>query len=250
MLHDRVLLKEALKRDKLQREILDLLTLHYGFTSALPVPTSLPHLTSEADRKKLVHMLGLSWTQCQDMIADVPCAGLAKSYLDGILAGKMPACDACDFNSKSQVSESMSQCLQSIQLVQVLNDESVAVNPATLYMFDFGHRGEVPWKLMVTNACDALLICQIDPQFSELNIAAYLLDHGIPFCTFLPLEITRSAPAESLPPCVLPVRLSDVQFSHSDYDHYAQQRDLLLNQCRARAAVMRGGFMWRLSVPL
>ncbi|KAG6814337.1 hypothetical protein H0H87_008593, partial [Tephrocybe sp. NHM501043] len=191
--------KEALRCNELQQEILNLLTLHYGFTSALPISMSLLCLTSKANYKKLVYMLGLSWTQCQNMIGDVPCARLAKSYLDSILGDKMPVHNAYDFNSKSQISESISQYLQSIQLVQVLNEKPVAVNPATLYMFNFGHRGKVPWKLIVTNAHDTLLICQLDLQFSKLNLAIYLLEHGIPFHTFLSLEVARSALVELLP---------------------------------------------------
>ncbi|KAG6903714.1 hypothetical protein DXG01_015415, partial [Tephrocybe rancida] len=117
-------------------------------------------------------------------------------------------------------------------------------------MFDFGSKSEVPWKLTVTTASNALLVCRLDRKFRELDIANYLLHHGIPFRTLISSENASRATREPPPPCVLPVRLSDAQFGVKDYDHYARHRDALLNQPRARAAVLRGGITWRLSAPV
>ncbi|KAG6883565.1 hypothetical protein C0992_008451 [Termitomyces sp. T32_za158] len=226
----------------LEQQILEILALRFGFISSHPHSRSPPLLKSEAECKKVVRLLGLSWPRCQPYIGAVPCASLAKSYLENIAAGQRPKNDECDFNIQSRFSLSMSERCQYLRIVQSVGGER------TFYMFDFGNKSEMPWKLSLTTAVNALLVCRLDPRFRETDIAEYLLQHGIPFQTFFPLRLALRAPRQPLPPCVLPMRLSNWEFGVGDYHSYVRQREVLLTQPRARAALMRGGIIWRLSV--
>ncbi|KAF8056263.1 hypothetical protein FPV67DRAFT_1401732, partial [Lyophyllum atratum] len=53
-----------------------------------------------------------------------------------------------------------------------------------------------------------------------------------------------------LPPssCVLPTRPRDYVFRKKDYDAYLLQRNAIFARPSGRAALMRGGFVWRLAV--
>ncbi|KAG6849446.1 hypothetical protein H0H93_008472 [Arthromyces matolae] len=226
----------------LQQEIFELLSLQYGFTPPLPLPPSSDCLESEADCKRLVRMLGLSWHECKDFIGKVPHAFIAKSFFDSVVAGRPPGDDECDFNFQSRVSISLSERFKHLRIV-----ESFDTKPRLLYMFDF-EQTDVQWKLAMTTAADALLVCRLDAAFGTLEIAHYLVRNGIPFRTLLPSECVPGPGREPLPPCVLPMRLSDHTFGVEDYNAYARHRDALLNQPRARVALMRGGFVWRLSI--
>ncbi|KAG5349008.1 hypothetical protein C0989_006570, partial [Termitomyces sp. Mn162] len=230
------------KIDALNQEILDLLHLHYGFTIPLPLPRSTPLLTSEAESKRLVRFLGLSWDQCRPYIGQVPCTSLAKSYLDGLAAGHRPKDDDCDLNMQNRLSLSMSERCHYLRIV-----ESVGQDARSFYLFDFGDRAEVPWKLALTNAADALLVCRLDPRFRESDIVEYLLQHAIPFRTFLHMDLASAAPRQTPPPTKLPIRASNFQFGVKDYDAYVRQREMILTQPRGRVALMRGGIIWRLS---
>ena len=117
--------------DTLQQEILEILVLHYGFTPPLPLPSSLPLLTSEEEARKLVCLLGLGWAECKPHIRAVPCAALAKSYLEGIAAGRQPNNDECDFNIQSHTSLLMSEHFKHLHIVMKDNDRSLCLTLGT-----------------------------------------------------------------------------------------------------------------------
>ncbi|KAG6913512.1 hypothetical protein DXG01_006247 [Tephrocybe rancida] len=78
-----------------------------------------------------------------------------------------------------------------------------------------------PWKLTMTSASDALMVCRLDASLSKYEVATYLLQHGIPFKTLLPARLAQETPMGPPLPCVLPARLSDTKFSTKDYDSYS-----------------------------
>ncbi|KAG5328303.1 hypothetical protein C0989_010598, partial [Termitomyces sp. Mn162] len=96
----------------------------------------------------------------------VPCAALARSYLEGIIAGRKPKDDECDFNVRSRVSLSMSERSKFLRIVVNDDDQS-----QLLYMFDFGDKSEMPWKLTLTTAADALMVCRLDSRLRESDVA-------------------------------------------------------------------------------
>lgn len=113
-----------------------------------------------------------------------------------------------------------------------------------LFVFEFGDNSTTSWTLGVFNAAVALLVCRLPEIFSDYNLAFSLLQRGIPFATLArsPFQSTRYPPTQ-----ILPVRLPQATFSSTDYDVYVQERNALLGNPRvARAALLKGGIIWRI----
>jgi hypothetical protein len=133
------------------------------------------------------------------------------------------------------------------QAVARLGDRLKCMHPLAdgLFVFNFGQLATVPWHIAVTTAADVLTVCRMDPSDRDISIARSLFSRGIPFRTLLPLrQVPRSIPTE----LVLPYRLSNYQFTQRDYEAYLQQRARILAGPRGRAALLRGGFVWRLAM--
>ena len=64
------------------------------------------------------------------------------------------------------------------------------------------------------------------------------------------MDLASAVPCQYLPPLIPPTQLADLQFGVKDYDAYARQREIILSQPRGRAALMRGGIIWRLSTSI
>ena len=115
-----------------------------------------------------------------------------------------------------------------------------------LYMLDLQPR-DVLWRLAVKNASNALMICRLQANFTVHNIIDFLLTNGIPFHTLQPSQTvlrTPNIPRPSLLPLVRPDKFI---FGNRDYLSYREHCHAILNHPRGRAALMHGGFMWRIS---
>src|SRR5208282_1210554 len=78
------------------------------------------------------------------------------------------------------------------------------------------------------------------------ELARELLNRGIRFHTLLLLPCIRPSPPA---PVSIPLRLSGYEFTSKDYHAYVQERSALLADTRvARAALLRGGVVWRLAM--
>jgi hypothetical protein len=118
------------------------------------------------------------------------------------------------------------------------------------YLFDFKERATAPWMIALRHVNNAMYVCRLDrpgaKPFMDFEVARNLLNHGIQFCTLLPL---RSLPRAITSPIKVPVRLFGYEFTIEDYHAYEQERAALLKDPRiARAALLRGGIVWRLAV--
>jgi len=114
-------------------------------------------------------------------------------------------------------------------------------------LFVFNFEGDLhKWRLAVTNIVDALLVCRLPPPMSAYELAYELLTRGIPFRTLQPVVQASSwHPPLS---CMIPYRQPGYVYTHDDYHLYLDDRKTLLSDPRiARAAVMEGGILWRLS---
>ena len=115
-------------------------------------------------------------------------------------------------------------------------------------MFDFKDSSTVEWKLTVKTASHALLVCRLDSQLDESDLANYLLRNGIPFHT-LQLSTTLSrSPIARHPPLVIPFRPAEHAFTWRDYEAFRQQCHVIFKQPRGRAALLRGYYPWRLAI--
>ena len=119
-----------------------------------------------------------------------------------------------------------------------------------MFIFDFGKRSTVAWKLAVPSAVDALYICRLDPNFDEYNIACCLVQQGICFQMLLPLRDIPRSPDSNHPQGIhmLPIHISGYQFTLKDYEAYHRQCHAILAQPRAHAALLQGGIIWRLAL--
>ncbi|KAH6890731.1 hypothetical protein BKA70DRAFT_1234629 [Coprinopsis sp. MPI-PUGE-AT-0042] len=80
------------------------------------------------------------------------------------------------------------------------------------------------------------------------NIALELVRKGIRFSTLLPNPLRTPITTPSPAPERIPLRLPGYAFSKQDYDSYQQSRNILLAEGRLRAALTRGGIIWRMAV--
>ncbi len=110
-----------------------------------------------------------------------------------------------------------------------------------LFMFNFHERSTVKWKLTVTNATHALLVCRLHSDFKEKDIALYLLRRGIPFYTLQESTTLHLVPHDTEKPSQRPVRPVDHKFTLLDYTTYLDQCRILMQQKRFACCVASGG---------
>jgi hypothetical protein len=116
----------------------------------------------------------------------------------------------------------------------------------SLYVFDFKTNATLPWRIGVATAAIALYIVRLDSRFNDYEISRHLLHRGIAFHTVLPL---RNVPKSSIPHPIFPsIRSSGYVFTIEDFNVYIHRRDSLLRSPRGRAALLKGGIVWRLAV--
>jgi len=107
-----------------------------------------------------------------------------------------------------------------------------------LFVFDFKDHCTVKWKLTVKTAAHALLVCRLDSQLNESDLAYTLLQNGIPFHT-LQLSVTLGrSPISGHPPLIIPFHPANYVFTQRDYEAFQQQCHVIFNQPHGRAALL------------
>ncbi|EDQ98747.1 uncharacterized protein LACBIDRAFT_296772 [Laccaria bicolor S238N-H82] len=143
------------------------------------------------------------------------------------------------FDLELPKSSSFREHLDSIALYRN-SDADVLAKWLYVLLFD---KVTVRWRLAVTTASDALLVCRLDAQFLDVDIARFLALRGIPFRTLL-TELLM--PRSILYPDVelfLPQHPAGYHFTKLDYEAYLQCRSRILRRPRVRAAILHGGFL-------
>jgi hypothetical protein len=116
----------------------------------------------------------------------------------------------------------------------------------SLYVFDFKTDATLPWMIGVATAAIALYIVRLDSRLNDYEISRHLLHRGIAFHTVLPL---RKVSKSSIPrPIFSSIRSPGYFFTIEDFNVYIHRRDSLLRSPRGRAALLKGGIVWRLTV--
>ncbi|KAF7983368.1 hypothetical protein HWV62_22357 [Athelia sp. TMB] len=113
--------------------------------------------------------------------------------------------------------------------------------------------GEAPWRLLVDDPLTALeCVRRSTSQLSKQDYVSFFLDTGRPFST---QAFVHPPPPPRLPPAKtrysqggLGTRPAQYNATNLDYLAYEAKRDVFLLCDRARAAVMKGGIVWRLTV--
>ena len=213
-------------------EIEHILSEHYGFVLPQPAPDVPPTTIDAIAKRQFLRQLGLS--RQDDPVFSKPIGKIALDFVTG-LASSQPDPSLWDLARGNHQA-----------LVNSVHIKYLRYLGPGLIIFDFGQRSTVEWKIAVMNAADALYICRMDSRYSDSDIARTLLQRGVPFRTFLPVQtIPRPLPSTSL---VLPVRLTGYTFTRRDYDAYLHQRAVILSSPGGRAALLRGGYVWRIAI--
>jgi hypothetical protein len=225
--------------DNFIAEVQRILFLHFGYTPLIPVPTfDNPVLETEVDRRRFMRFLGIRWVNNLNSAFETSQISAAATFVRLLYTkGSSIPADEWDLSRNNRQSIIFSTRLKALRSVG-----------QDFFMFDFKDRSTVEWKLTVKTASHALLVCRLDSQFDESDLAYYLLQNGIPFNT-LQLSTTLSrSPIPKHPPLVIPFRLADYTFTLRDYEAFREQCHVILTQPRGRAALLRGYYPWRLAI--
>jgi hypothetical protein len=129
-----------------------------------------------------------------------------------------------------EYSPSFAERLQSIGIYENL-DSDVPGKHLFVFLFDEGSV-TVPWRLAVTTASDALLVCRLNSQYLDVDLARFLALRGIPFRTLLVKPLMP--PSISYPDVelYLPQRPFGYRFTKADYEAYLNCRSRILRRPR------------------
>jgi hypothetical protein len=208
---------------------------HFGFiVPPLADVNRTPPVTTAAQRKKFLHSLGLSGTE--HGIFTVSLGSVIWDFIHGLSDTPLRRPDPAVWDLNRDNPESL-----------FLNTRFLGNLYRVGESFVFFSRWITtdPWHIMVTTAGDALYICRLPQDYTREDIAVALLQEGIRFRTLAPVpDLPRSLPCPEL---ALPRRSENYVFTKRDYDAYIDQRNVILRGPRGRAALMRGGYVWRLA---
>lgn len=106
----------------------------------------------------------------------------------------------------------------------------------------------VPWRLAFISASAALTACRLPDTFTNVDIATWFAQRGVPFRVFYPYKPVIHSVSRPTPTFAIPVRPLNHKFTKEDYNAYIHLRTLVLGQPHMQAAMKRGGIVWRLSI--
>jgi hypothetical protein len=167
------------------------------------------------EQKKMLHLLGLTYVNA-DFFSSTIC-GIALTFVNKLVSGFRPKTEQWDLEEWSHLPLASAQHLKLFHCIC-----------PDLFLLDYGQALMVRWKLTVTNAEDALYVCQLAPCLNEYDIACKLVQQGMQFRTLLPLkEILRSPIVTNH---ILPIRLPGYKFTPKDYKAYQHQCQVIFSQ--------------------
>ena len=215
-------------------EVVEILHLHYGFLPPIP-PPALTKPIDPKDVQTLLRALGWGRNRAYDPVFDTGLGQVVFDFCKTLTSNNQPDPSLWDLSRNNRQPLSLSNRIAHLRHL-----------PSGVLLFDFEQAATVPWKVSVSRPVSALFICRLDPAYNDVDIARALLERGIPFRTLLPLRPITPSPSRSSPSP--PIRLPGYKFTKDDYVAYLHQRAVILHGCRGRAALLRGGILWRLAV--
>lgn len=229
-----------------QFEALVLLREYYGFVAPLPLnPVTGATPVNEKTQSIFCSILGLRTRDEEFFESDI--AHHAIKFLESFtIAPCHPANDVWDLGTGNRLAVQGTERFRRMRRLVNTSD-----NTCVGYLFEFAqNQTTAPWKILVKDAVNALLVCRLDPDLNDYTVAFMLLQRGIRFSTVCSFsKAAHSRPPPTIPTLPLPVRLMGYEFGRDDYTLYVQTRNKLLQNPRvARAALLQGGITWRLAV--
>jgi hypothetical protein len=216
-----------------------------GFVTPLPLPDR-PSTSIDAHGRSLIStVVGLKGDNTDFFNSSV--ATFALGFLENLNARRAPSNALWDIADGNRLSFVATDMFLRMRVVNHLDEKNRSID---WYIFDFKEQSTVPWMIAVRHVVDALYICRLDypggKPHMDFEVARNLLNRGMQFCTLLAL---KSLPRYVASPLPVPCRLFGYEFTIQDYYAYEQERAALLKNPRiARAALLRGGIVWRLAV--
>jgi hypothetical protein len=206
---------------------------HYGFVPPL-VRTAYPPIQT-AEWNEHLKFMGFTndWPS-----SDLYCAPLC-SFISDLANKRRPLGEFWDLDQRNR------QAVISHPNFPIVNQSP---DSPPLYIFAC-QDSMVTWTLAVTKASDALLVCRrSSTPFFSLAACLHLVTHGIPFRTLLPMRSVPTPSSTTVDAIPIPKRFPGYEFNLADYSAYLDQRKVILSQPQGRAALLRGGILWRLAM--
>ncbi len=223
----------------IEEELLETANIYFGYTGPIPLP-SLPALTDLSRQKAFLHFFGFSWAQARTSLFSRPKILALHDFISRISSNRNISDDSWDLSRESRSCPAFTDRFRYIREISGPN--------GPLFMLDLGERATVKWILTLTAAADALLVCRLHPQLQEKDIALYLLRTGVPFYTLQDANTLCAVKRDGQRHSKHPYRPANHDFTILDYTAYVEQCEIIFGQPRARAALLRGGYLWRVSV--
>jgi len=225
-----------------EEEILNVLSLYFGYTPLIPVPSA-PIVTNEADCKQLCQSLGIDWQFIKDaqLVFKWPLVAAGLHFFTRLASKTLSVSedewDLCRNNRSPVVLTPRFRRFRQV----ILTDKT------GLYMLD--PKDQVTnWYLALKYASDVVVVSRLPPKKTELDIVEFLLENGILFHTLAPTTTLLRTPTPFNTKGVPPQRPAHYVFSDHDYLAYHERCNHILKHPCVQAALMCGGYMWRLVV--
>ncbi|KDR77508.1 hypothetical protein GALMADRAFT_138610 [Galerina marginata CBS 339.88] len=222
--------------------VLQYLSLHFGFVPPLPLPERDPAPVDNNDWEECLMSVGLCKGKHQ------PQPGLSHPIMAFIhgLQGSGPKAHECDFlpDNRQYLGDSIIR-----KSFHKLNDSLYLLHNSVL-----DAKSVCGWQFAVTTLASAVYILRYITTVADISgipssmaLARHLAEEGIPFRTFLNLDHHPSFISLDAIKVKIPRRVANYNFVPGDYETYVVHRKHLLATPRARAAILHGTIVGRLA---
>ncbi|PPQ81306.1 hypothetical protein CVT24_009901 [Panaeolus cyanescens] len=228
--------------DAAEDYILQAMQIYYGYTIPLPLPVHKGKTIEVRLQNRFLKFVGIPLMRVDRALFDKPTIQCAVDFMERLGSGGSIVAEEHDAQPGHRHSLVGTRRLASLRIIR---DK---VQGQVYYAFDTGEGAERSWMLAVRTAAHALLVCRLPEEMNIGEVALYLVNHGIPMQTF---QRSSTMPRiSSLPRSnrLVPYRTKDHVFGSDDYMAYMMAvENALADRRQARAALMAGGFTWRVA---
>ncbi|KXN83493.1 hypothetical protein AN958_01350 [Leucoagaricus sp. SymC.cos] len=234
---------EAFNVERIHYHVLELLSSHFGFVPPIPPLTTYSDFMAANDYKAVSAVLGLPNLTHNNLFLKTPLGKMCTRFMCSFVRQSVsikPSSDLWDLAADNWRTIKFSNRLSSIRTVK--NDK------CTLFMFDLAGSATVHWSLAVYSAPATLFICRLDEKMHKEDVVMELVNNGIPFQTLQRKDTLAHAPVDRIAPLLVPWHLNDHIFDSTDWEFYRKQCRAVMLLQRARAALLRSGFVWRIGL--
>ncbi|PPR00608.1 hypothetical protein CVT24_005490 [Panaeolus cyanescens] len=228
--------------DAAEDYVMRAMRVYYGYTTPLPLTAVQTKTMELRTQNRFLKFVGIPLTRVDRSLFNKPTIIHAVDFMERL--GSNGKVHSGEYDAREDHRESLTGNRR-VRMIRKLKDRETGKE---YYVFDEGNSGTTTWMLAVRTATHALIVCRLPDDMTILEVATYLVEHGIPFHTLqkaATLTRKRSVPRSTR---LLPYRTKDHVFTGEDYEVYMTAVENALGEKRqARAALMSGGFVWRMA---